>query len=53
MAGAIFEERRLAECYDSLDPDRSDLDVYAAIVGEFDARRVLDIGCDTGTFAVS
>jgi SAM-dependent methyltransferase len=41
----------LAEIYDPLDPDRSDLDVYASIVEEFGARRVLDVGCGTGTFA--
>jgi SAM-dependent methyltransferase len=51
VADAIFEERRLAELYDPLDPDRSDLDVYAAMVDEFGAASVLDIGCGTGTFA--
>jgi SAM-dependent methyltransferase len=51
VAGAIFEGRRLAEIYDPLDPDRGDLDVYAAVVEEFDAHSVLDIGCGTGTFA--
>jgi SAM-dependent methyltransferase len=51
MADAIFEVPRLAEIYDPLDPDRSDLDAYLAIVDEFGARSVLDIGCGTGTFA--
>jgi ubiquinone/menaquinone biosynthesis C-methylase UbiE len=52
MADAIFEDPRLAAMYDALDPDRSDLDVYAAIAEELDARSVLDVGCGTGTFAV-
>jgi SAM-dependent methyltransferase len=47
----IFDEPRLAAIYDPLDPDRSDLDAYAAMVDEFGARRVLDVGCGTGTFA--
>lgn len=51
MADAIFEERRLAEIYDPLDADRSDLDVYLALVDELGARSVLDIGCGTGAFA--
>jgi len=48
---AIFDDPRLAALYDPLDPDRSDLDVYTAIVDELGARRVLDVGCGTGTFA--
>lgn len=52
MTDAIFEHPRLAESHDALDPDRSDLEVYAAIVAEFGAQRVLDIGCGTGSFAV-
>ena len=52
MADAIFEEQRLAEIYDPLDSDRSDLDVYESlVVDEFGGRSVLDIGCGTGTFA--
>jgi SAM-dependent methyltransferase len=48
---AIFADPRLARIYDPLDPDRSDLDAYAAMAAEFGARTVLDVGCGTGTFA--
>lgn len=51
VADAIFEEPRLAEIYDPLDPDRCDLDVYAAVAGEFGAVTILDVGCGTGTLA--
>jgi SAM-dependent methyltransferase len=51
VADAIFEEPRLAEIYDPLDPDRSDLDAYAAMAEEFGAWSVLDVGCGTGTLA--
>lgn len=52
MPDNIFEHPRLVAIYDALDPDRSDLDVYAAIADELGARRVLDVGCGTGTFAL-
>jgi len=51
MADPIFDEPRLAAVYDPLDPDRFDLDVYVAMVDEFGAESVLDIGCGTGAFA--
>jgi SAM-dependent methyltransferase len=47
----IFAESRLANIYDPLDPDRSDLEPYLALAEKFGARSVLDIGCGTGTFA--
>jgi 2-polyprenyl-3-methyl-5-hydroxy-6-metoxy-1,4-benzoquinol methylase len=46
-----YDDPRLAAIYDPLDPDRSDLDAYVAILAELDARSVLDVGCGTGTFA--
>lgn len=52
MVDDIFDHPRLAAMYDALDPDRSDLDVYVAIADELGARRVLDVGCGTGTFAL-
>lgn len=51
MADPIFGEPRLAQIYDPLDPDRSDLDAYLAIAREFGAQSILDLGCGTGTFA--
>ncbi|HEX6423414.1 MAG TPA: class I SAM-dependent methyltransferase, partial [Acidimicrobiales bacterium] len=51
MVDAIFAEPRLADIYDPLDADRSDLDAYAALVSELGARSVLDVRCGTGTFA--
>ncbi len=51
MADDLFAVGRLVEIYDPLEPERPDLEHYAAMVGEFGASRVLDVGCGTGTFA--
>lgn len=52
MPDAIFDDPRLAAVYDDLDPDRSDLEAYAALVAELGAGKVLDVGCGTGTLAL-
>jgi SAM-dependent methyltransferase len=52
MADNAFEHPRLAAIYDALEADRSDLAVYVGIAEELGAKRVLDVGCGTGTFAV-
>lgn len=49
---AAFADPRQAALYDVFDDDRSDLDVYAAIVRELGARHVVDLGCGTGSLAV-
>jgi SAM-dependent methyltransferase len=51
MVDALFGVSRLARIYDALDADRSDLEHYDAIVTEFGARLVLDVGCGTGELA--
>ncbi len=52
MPDAVFDNPKLAAIYDALDPDRSDLDAYLAMVDEFGARSVVDLGCGTGVFAL-
>jgi len=52
MADECFGHPRLAAIHDPLDPDRGDLDAYVRMAEELGARRVLDIGCGTGVFAL-
>jgi SAM-dependent methyltransferase len=52
MADECFRHPRLAAVYDPLDPDRADLEPYLRMAEEFGARRVLDLGCGTGVFAL-
>jgi SAM-dependent methyltransferase len=52
MADEIFEHPRLVAVYDALEGDRRDLDSYLDVADELRARRVLDVGCGTGTFAL-
>ena len=47
-----FQDPRLAALYDVFDPDRSDLEPYLAHASRPDVRRVIDIGCGTGVFAL-
>jgi SAM-dependent methyltransferase len=51
VSDALFNEPRLARIYDLVEGERDDLDPYVAMVSEFGARSVLDVGCGTGTFA--
>ena len=52
MADDGFDHPRIAAIYDALDGDRSDLEAYVRMAEERGARRVLDVGCGTGTFAI-
>lgn len=53
MPDRLFSLPQLAAAYDPLDPDRRDLDAYAGLLEELGARSVADVGCGTGTFAIS
>ncbi len=48
---AIFSDPRLVAVYDTFDGDRADLALYPALVEEYGARAVLDVGCGTGSLA--
>ncbi|MUK87873.1 methyltransferase domain-containing protein [Ornithinibacillus sp. L9] len=52
MADKIFENKRLADVYDLFDSaERPDLDPYIAMVEEFNAQKIIDLGCGTGNLA--
>ena len=52
MADDYFGHPRLATVYDSLYPDRRDLDMYLGVADALQAQKVLDIGCGTGVLAM-
>lgn len=52
MPDALFAHPRLALVYDTFDGERDDLAAYVAIADKLGARRVLDVGCGTGSLAV-
>lgn len=52
MPDPLFADPRLARLYDVFEDDRSDLDLYRGVARELGARRVLDVGCGTGTLAL-
>ena len=53
VVDAEFGHPRLAALYDALVPDRGDLGAYVDLVVELGACRVLDVGCGTGSLALS
>lgn len=51
MVDPIFAQPRLALVYDAFDGERTDLAAYLRLAEELGARRVLDVGCGTGSLA--
>ncbi|WP_375504766.1 class I SAM-dependent methyltransferase [uncultured Jatrophihabitans sp.] len=52
MPDPIFAHPRLAQVYDTFDGPRDDLAAYVAIADELNARRVVDLGCGTGSLSL-
>jgi len=51
VADLIYTHARLAPVYDLFEPDRDDLDAYVALAAELGSRRIIDLGCGTGSLA--
>ena len=51
VVDAVFSHPRLAALYDDFDGARDDLPHYEDLVAKLGARRVLDVGCGTGSLA--
>jgi SAM-dependent methyltransferase len=52
VSDALFEDSRLVSLYDRFEGNRTDLEVYVKVAEQLGARRVADIGCGTGSFAL-
>lgn len=52
MAANEFDQPFVAQTYDLVEGERSDLDVYVELAADLNASSVLDIGCGTGVLAL-
>lgn len=52
MPDPIFADPRLAAIYDAFDAPCDDLDAYVALAEELGSRRIVHLGCGTGSLAL-